>query len=46
MNTGLNTQSNDVKLISELLGHANVSTTTEYLQLGQKEVMKKVGSLF
>ena len=39
-------ESKDVKLISDLLGHANVSTTSEYLQLGKKEVMKKARELF
>lgn len=38
--------SKDVKLISELLGHANVSTTSEYLQLGKKETMSKARQLF
>ncbi|MHA2096668.1 MAG: tyrosine-type recombinase/integrase, partial [Candidatus Hodarchaeales archaeon] len=39
-------ESKDVKLISELLGHSNVSTTSEYLQLGQKETMTKARKLF
>ena len=39
-------ESKDVKLISELLGHSNVSTTSEYLQLGQKETMTKARALF
>lgn len=39
-------ESKDVKLISELLGHANVSTTSEYLQLGKKETMSKARALF
>jgi len=39
-------ESKDVKLISELLGHANVATTSEYLQLGKKETMQKARTLF
>ena len=39
-------ESKDVKLISDLLGHSNVSTTSEYLQLGQKETMTKARALF
>lgn len=38
--------SKDVKLVSDLLGHANVSTTSEYLQLGHKETMNKARQLF
>ncbi len=36
----------DVKLISELLGHANVSTTSDYLKLGKKNIMSKGRALF
>lgn len=36
----------DIKLISVLLGHANVSTTSEYLALGSKESMDKARDLF
>ncbi len=39
-------ESKDVKLISDLLGHANVSTTSEYLQFGKKETMSKARALF
>lgn len=39
-------ESKDVKLISDLLGHANVATTSEYLQLGKKAIMNKARALF
>ena len=29
-----------VKLVSDLPGHANVSITSDYLQLGHKQTMK------
>lgn len=38
--------SKDVKLVGDLLGHSNVSITSEYLQLGQKETMDKARQLF
>ncbi|UCG03082.1 MAG: tyrosine-type recombinase/integrase [Candidatus Heimdallarchaeota archaeon] len=39
-------QSKDIKLISNLLGHANVATTSEYLALGHEETMSKGRALF
>lgn len=39
-------QSKDVKLISDLLGHSNVSVTSEYLQFGKRETMSKARQLF
>lgn len=36
----------DIKLVSDLLGHANVAITSEYLQLGKKETMSKARALF
>lgn len=36
----------DIKLVSELLGHANVAITSEYLQLGKKKTMSKARALF
>lgn len=39
-------ESKDVKLISDLLGYANVSTTSEYLQFAKKETMSKGRQLF
>ena len=38
--------SKDVKLVGDLLGHSNVSITSEYLQLGQKETMDKAREFF
>jgi integrase/recombinase XerD len=38
--------SKDVKLMCDLLGHSNVSITSEYLQLGKKETMDKARRLF
>ena len=39
-------QSKDIKLVSDLLGHSNVSTTSDYLRLDQKETMDKARLLF
>lgn len=39
-------KSKDVKLISDLLGHSSVSTTSEYLQLGHQATMSKARQLF
>jgi len=39
-------ESKDVKLISKLLGHANVSTTSDYLRLDNKETESKARELF
>ncbi len=39
-------ESKDIKLICDLLGHANVSTTSDYLQLGRKETENKARDLF
>ncbi|MHA1170176.1 MAG: tyrosine-type recombinase/integrase, partial [Candidatus Hodarchaeales archaeon] len=39
-------QTKDVKLISELLGHSSVSTTSEYLCLSQQKVMEKARAAF
>jgi integrase len=36
----------DIKLISDLLGHADVKTTSDYLRLGQKETEDKARDLF
>lgn len=38
--------SKDIKLISELLGHASVAITSEYLCLGHDETMRKARQLF
>ena len=39
-------QSKDIKLISLLLGHANVATTSEYLAFSHEDTMKKGRALF
>lgn len=36
----------DIKFVSDMLGHANVSTTSEYLQLGKKESINKARKYF
>lgn len=39
-------ESKNIKLISDLLGHSNVATTSEYLQIGKQETMTKARQLF
>jgi integrase len=39
--TNLYEVTKDIKLVSDLLGHANVSITSDYLQLGHKQTMRK-----
>ncbi len=39
-------ETKDIKFVSDMLGHANVSTTSDYLCLGQKESIKKARKYF
>lgn len=36
----------DIKFVCDMLGHSNVSTTSEYLQLGKKESLEKARKYF
>ena len=39
-------ESKDIKLISDLLGHSDVATTSNYLALGKSKTMEKGRTLF